>query len=88
MRLFVGLPMSSGDRAEEIVAVVADKLCAFRDVLIFLYDSKTENRFEATRKKPLSRLLFLHAYSLGFSRATIKGLGLPGEQNGIDGLIP
>ena len=46
--------MSSGDRAEEIVAVVADKLCAFRDVLIFLYDSKTENRFEATRKKPLS----------------------------------
>lgn len=80
--------MPSVGRAEDIVAVFADKLCAFRDVLIFLYDSKTENRFEATRKKPLSRLLFLHAYSLGFSRATIKGLGLQGEQNGSDGLIP
>lgn len=32
-----------------MVAVVVDKLCAFRDVLIFLYDIKTENRFEATR---------------------------------------
>lgn len=46
--------MPSGVRAEEIVAVVADKLWAFRDVLFFLYDIKTENRFEATRKKPLS----------------------------------
>lgn len=50
-------------------------------MFFFLYDIKTENRFEATRKKPLKRLFFLHAYNLDFSRATIEGLGLPGEQN-------
>lgn len=91
MRFFVGLPLPSAGRAEEVVAVVADKLRAFRDVLVFLYDIKTEKRFEAMRKKPSSRLFFLHAYNLDFFRAVIKGLGLPGKQgskNGCDGLIP
>ena len=43
------------------------------------------------RKKPSSRLFFLHAYNLDFFRAVIKGLGLSGKQgskNGCDGLIP
>lgn len=88
MRFFAGLPLPSAGRAEEVVAVVADKLRAFRDVLVFLYDIKTEKRFEAMRKKPSSRLFFLHAYNLDFFRATIEGLGLLGEQNGNDGLIP
>lgn len=62
----MGLPLPSEGRAEEVVAVVADKLCAFRDVLIFLYDIKTEKRFEAMRKKLSSRLFFLHACNLDF----------------------
>lgn len=65
MRFFAGLPLPSAGRAEDVVAVVADKLRAFRDVLVFLYDIKTEKRFEAMRKNPIKPVVLSACLQLG-----------------------
>lgn len=72
-----------------MVAVVVDKLRAFRDVLIFLYDIKTENRFEATRTaRSIEPIVLSACLQPGLLSCCDQGIGTARGQNGCDGLIP